>query len=132
MLIENQIGTEILNAAFEIHSAFGPGLLESTYEKCLVYELNERGLLVRRQVPMPIIYKGMEIDRGYRVDLLVEDKVIVELKTVDAFNVNHLAQLLTYMKLTECKLGYLLNFKTSSLKKGIRRVILDQQSGTRL
>ena len=123
VLTENEIGTILLEAAFEVHSRLGPGLLESAYKKCMVYELNEMKLKTVEEVQLPLNYKGMELNCGYRIDLLVEDKVIVELKTVDKLNDVHLAQLLTYLRLTNNKLGYLLNFKSSKMKYGIKRVV---------
>lgn len=120
---ENQVGTVILDAAFEVHKMLGPGLLESSYEHCLAYELLNRGLKVAVQKPLPLIYKETKLECGYRVDLLVEEKVIVEVKAVEALHDIHLAQVLTYLKLTDCRLGYLLNFNVVQLKSGIRRVV---------
>ena len=121
---ENEITEQILKAAFAVHTALGPGLLESAYEECLFYELAQMGLNVTKQKPMPLIYKEVKMDIGYRVDLLVENCVVVEVKAVEAFNDVHLAQVLTYLKLSNCKLGLLLNFNVKSLKTGIKRVIL--------
>ena len=121
---ENEITEQILKAAFTVHTALGPGLLESAYEECLFYELAQMGLNVTKQKPMPLIYKEVKMDIGYRVDLLVENCVVVEVKAVEAFNDVHLAQVLTYLKLSNCKLGLLLNFNVKSLKTGIKRVIL--------
>ena len=121
---ENQIGTLILDAAFHVHKELGPGLLESAYEACLTYECVERGLFTEVQIPLPVIYKQIKLDCGYRIDLRAERKVIVEIKSVDALNDVHLAQLLTYMKLSRCKLGYLINFNVKQLKDGIKRVVL--------
>lgn len=101
---ENEIGTILLDAAFLVHKELGPGLLESTYEACLCFELSEMGLLVETQVPLPVVYKEVKLDCGYRIDLMLERKVIVELKVADALNDVHLAQMLTYMKLSGCKL----------------------------
>lgn len=120
---ENEIGTVILNAAFEVHKVLGPGLLESAYEHCLLYELVQAGFKVESQLALPVIYKGSKLDCGYRIDLKVEDKVIVEIKAVEALNDVHLAQVLTYMKLSDCHLGYLINFNVKYLKQGIKRVI---------
>lgn len=123
-MTENEIGTLILDAAFQIHKSLGPGLLESTYESCLGYEITQRGLINEVQVPLPVIYKEVKLDCGYRIDMLVGAKVIVEIKSVEALNEVHLAQVLTYMKLSNCKLGYLINFNVKQLKEGIKRVVL--------
>ena len=119
----NEIGTQILGAAFVVHKQLGPGLLESAYEHCLAFELVQRGLKVNTQVPLPLQYKGVKLDCGYRLDLLVEDQIIVEVKAVEALNEIHLAQLLTYLKLKNCRLGYLFNFNVVLFKSGIRRVV---------
>jgi GxxExxY protein len=121
---ENEISKIILDCAFKVHTALGPGLLESAYRECLAYELNKLGLKVTKEKPMPLVYKEVKLDFGYRIDLLVENKVVIELKVVEAFNDVHIAQTLTYMKLAGCKLGLLLNFYTKSLKDGIKRLIL--------
>jgi len=121
---ENEIGTLLLDAAFRVHKELGPGLLESTYEACVSYEASEMGLFIESQVPLPIVYKEVKLDCGYRIDLRVEKKVIVEIKAVEKLNDVHLAQLLTYMKLTGSKLGYLINFNVKYLKDGIKRVLL--------
>ena len=120
---ENEIGTVILDAAFEVHRALGPGLLESAYEHCLAFELIQRGVSVKTQVPIPLRYKEVKLDCGYRLDLLIEEKVIVEVKAIDAIHDVHLAQMLTYLKLTNCRLGYLLNFNVVLLKSGIKRIV---------
>ena len=121
---ENEIGTLILDAAFQVHKELGPGLLESSYEACLSYEASERGLLIETQLPLPVVYKEVKLDCGYRIDLRADKKVIVEIKSVEVLNDVHLAQVLTYMKLSGCKLGYLINFNVKQLKDGIRRVVL--------
>ena len=121
---ENDIGTLVLDAAFQVHKELGPGLLESTYEACLSYEATQRGLFIETQLPLPVVYKEVKLDCGYRIDLRAERKVIVEIKSVEALNDVHLAQVLTYMKLSGCKLGYLINFNVKQLKDGIRRVVL--------
>jgi len=121
---ENEIGTLILDAAFQVHKELGPGLLESTYETCISYEASQMGLLIETQLPLPVIYKEVKLDCGYRIDIRAEKKVIVEIKTVEKLNDVHLAQLLTYMKLSGCKLGYLINFNVKFLKEGIKRVVL--------
>lgn len=120
----NQITHEILNSAYKVHTKLGPGLLESAYQACLVYELKKKGLLVEVEKALPLIYEEVKLDCGYRIDLLVENKVIVELKSVEAFTEVHIAQILTYLRLTEKKVGLLLNFNVKSLKNGIKRVIL--------
>ena len=115
----------IIGAEIDVHKALGPGLLESAYEECLFYELSLRNLTVNRQVDLPVIYKEVQLDIGYRLDLLVEDKVVVELKTVDKLMSIHDAQLLTYMKLVDCTAGLLINFNVPILKQGLRRKVLN-------
>lgn len=115
----------IIGAAIDVHKALGSGLLESAYEECLFYELSLRNLTVNRQVDLPVIYKEVQLDIGYRLDLLVEDKVVVELKTVDKLMSIHDAQLLTYMKLVDCTAGLLINFNVPILKQGLRRKVLN-------
>ena len=117
-------GREIVDAAYRVHSALGPGLLESAYEHSLAYELEMRGVGFRRQVPMPVRYRDVLLDAGYRIDLLVDDAVIVEAKAVEAILPIHQAQILTYLRLSECRLGFLINFNVSRIKDGIRRVVL--------
>ena len=119
----NQITDKIIGAAIEVHRALGPGLLESAYEACLVFELTQRGLKVERQKPLPVVYKEVMLDCGYRIDLLVEDAVIVEIKAVDTLTPVHEAQLLSYLKLSGCKVGLLINFNVKILKTGIRRLV---------
>lgn len=114
----------VLDCSFKVHSALGPGLLESAYEECLFYELIQLGLKVEKQKPLPLVYREVRLDAGYRVDLLVENCVIVEIKSVETLNDVHVAQVLTYLKLSECKLGLLVNFNVKHLKDGIRRLIL--------
>ena len=114
----------ILKKAHEVHTALGPGLLESTYEECLCYELSSYGLHIERQKTLPIEYKGIKIDNGYRLDIVVENKVVIELKSVDALLPVHTAQLLTYLKLSHIKYGLLINFNVKSLKDGIKRYII--------
>ena len=121
----NQVTEVVIGSAIDVHRALGPGLLESAYEECLFYELNLRGVDVRRQVGLPVIYKEVCLDAGYRLDLMIEDKVVVELKTVDKLMPIHDAQLLTYMKLIECSVGLLINFNVPVLKHGIRRKVLN-------
>jgi GxxExxY protein len=122
-MIENEISKKIIGCAIEVHRQLGPGLLESAYQECLLYELKLAGLKVQKEKPMPIVYKQIKLDHGYRIDLLVEDKVVIEIKTVDALIDVHTAQVLTYLKLGNYKLGLLLNFQVAVLKNGIKRVI---------
>ena len=117
------LSEQVIGAAIEVHRELGPGLLESTYEKCLVQELLLLGIKAERQKLLPIHYKGLEIDEAYRMDIVVEDRMILELKMVDSLNNVHLAQLLTYLKLSGYSLGYLLNFNVTLMKDGIRRVV---------
>jgi len=123
MMNENEIGKIIVDAAVAVHMELGPGLLESVYEVILAYELKERGLSVDRQVSIPIEYHGIKFDEGFRVDILVENKVIIELKSVESVNKAHKKQVLTYLRLTGHKLGYLLNFGEAFMKDGISRII---------
>jgi len=123
-MIENLITEKIIGCAIEVHKNLGPGLLESAYEECLFYELQQLGVNVKKQVPLPLVYKEIKLEAGYRIDLLVENKVIVELKSVDAIADIHKAQLMTYMKLAEIKVGLLINFNVTKLKDGIVRWIL--------
>ena len=117
----NQITEKIIGCAIAVHKELGPGLLESAYEECLDYELKQAGLSTERQVPVPVIYKDVKLDCGYRIDILVEKKVIVELKTVDAIAPVHEAQILTHMKFKEKEIGLLINFNVLLLKNGIKR-----------
>ncbi len=117
------ITSQILKAAYTVHTNLGPGLLESAYEACLYYELIAACLSVDRQIPMPLIYKDIKLDTGYRIDLLIEKSVVVEVKAIDAFTDVHLSQMITYLKLSKCKVGLLINFHVSSLKNGIKRVV---------
>jgi GxxExxY protein len=114
---------KVLDCSFVVHTALGPGLLESAYEECLFYELRQSGLNVQKQKPLPLVYREVKLDAGYRIDLLVENSVIIEIKSVDELRDVHLAQILTYMKLSGCKLGLLVNFNVRHLKEGIKRVI---------
>ena len=114
---------EILGCALEVHTALGPGLLESAYEACLCFELQKCGLKIERQKSLPIFYKSIQIDCGYRLDLVVEDSVIIEVKAVDCLAPIHEAQLLTYLKLMNCRIGLLINFNEIVLKNGMRRII---------
>jgi GxxExxY protein len=120
---ENELSKIILGCAIEVHKQLGPGLLESAYQECLRYELLNCGLEVVKEKPMPIIYKDVKLDHGYRIDLLVNNKVVIEIKTVEQFTEVHTAQVLTYLKLGNYRLGLLLNFYVTTLKNGIKRVI---------
>ena len=122
-MTENEISKIIVDCALKVHRNLGPGLLESAYEECLFYELGKRNLKVEKQKPLPLIYEEVKLNVGYRIDLLVEDKVIIELKSVESLTDVHLAQVLTYLKLSECKLGLLINFNVTLIKHGIRRVV---------
>jgi GxxExxY protein len=117
----NEITKKIIGCAISVHKELGPGLLESAYEECLSHELEKCGLEIRRQQPTPVIYKDIKLDCGYRIDILVENKVIVELKVVDAINSVHEAQVLTYMKFSQKSVGLLINFNVALLKDGIKR-----------
>ncbi len=116
-----KIFTQTLNSAFEVHKALGPGLLENTYKECLAYELKQRNLKVETEKPLPVVYKEIQLECGYRIDILVENKIIIELKAVEKLNDIHLAQIMSYMKLSDIKLGLLVNFNTHYLKNGIKK-----------
>jgi GxxExxY protein len=120
----NSLTELILKYAFKVHSALGPGLLESSYKECLYYELVNADLIVEKEKALPIIYEKIKLEVGYRIDLLVEKQVIIEIKAVETLNDVHTAQVLTYLKLSGCRVGLLLNFNTSSLKNGIKRLML--------
>lgn len=120
---ENEISSKIIGAAIEVHKQLGPGLLESTYETCLAYELKQMGLDVKQQQALPVLYKEVKLEAGYRIDLLVENKVIVEIKSVDALADIHTAQLLTYLKLKDLKLGLLINFNSVRVIDGLKRIL---------
>jgi len=124
MLIYEELTRAIRGAAMEVHQAIGPGLLESAYEECLSHELNLRGLRFQRQVPLPVVYKNVKLDCGYRLDIVVEDKVILELKSVEEITPLHKAQLLTYLRLSGKKVGLLINFNVPLIKDGITRMVL--------
>ncbi len=119
----NELTGKIIGLAIEVHSALGPGLLESSYKECLYYKIGKSGLQVEKEKPMPLVFEGVKLECGYRIDLLVENKIVIEIKSVDALNDIHLAQTLTYMKLGDYKLGLLMNFNVVKLKDGIKRVI---------
>lgn len=118
------IGKDIVDAAYQIHKQFGPGLLESAYQECHVYELRKRGRIVQTELVLPIEYDGQKFDKGYRIDELIDDQVIVENKAVDEVHPIYMAQLLTYMKLKNIKLGFLINWNVKLIKNGIQRVVL--------
>jgi len=117
----NEITQKIIGCAIEVHKSLGPGLLESAYEECLSYELIKKGLNVKRQQPTPVVYKDIKLECGYRIDILVENSVVIELKVVDVFDPVHEAQILTYMKFSNKPLGLLINFNVTVLKNGIKR-----------
>jgi len=119
-----EIATEIVDAAFSVHSALGPGLLESVYEECLAHEFSERSLSFDRQLVLPINYKNHQIDSGLRLDFLVEDQIVIEIKAVEALVTVHTSQLLTYLKLSNCRIGFLINFNVALIKNGIHRYVL--------
>jgi GxxExxY protein len=114
---------EVIGGALAVHRHLGPGLLESAYEACLAFELRERGLEVVTQKPLPVVYKGVQLELGYRLDMIVEDTLIVEIKAVEQLDRVHLSQMLSYLRLTRCPLGLLINFNVPMLKQGIRRVV---------
>lgn len=120
---ENVIGKKAVQASIDVHRELGPGLLESAYKKCLAFEIQEVGLSVLEEVPIPVIYKGMQLDCGYRIDLLINNKVVIEIKSVKALEDVHTAQVITYLKLSGCKLGFLINFNESKVKNGLRRLV---------
>ena len=122
-MIENKITEKIIGCAIKVHQNLGPGLLESAYQECLFYELKKEGLKVEKEKPLPLIYEEVKLDCGYRLDLFVEDQIIVEIKSVEALNDIHLAQVLTYLKINETKIGLLINFNVLQLVKGVKRVI---------
>ncbi|WP_081752790.1 GxxExxY protein [Kallotenue papyrolyticum] len=121
--LADRVSREVIGAAIEVHKTLGPGLLESAYEACLCYELQLRGIAFERQVPLPIVYKGVRLDCGYRLDLLVENLLIIELKAVEQIEPIHDAQLLTYLRLTGIWLGLLINFNVPVLRQGIKRLV---------
>lgn len=123
MLDIEAVAKEIVDSAITVHRMIGPGLLESSYLACLAFELGYRGLSVRSQVPMPLIYRGVKLDIGYRIDLLVEERIIIEVKAVSKMHAVYEAQLLSYLKLSGCRLGFLFNFHEIRLKDGMKRMI---------
>jgi GxxExxY protein len=122
-MTENEISEKIIGCAIEVHKSLGPGLLESAYLECLYYEIQKAGLFVEKQKPLPLVYKEVRLDAGYRLDLIVESKVIIEVKSVEALNDVHTAQVLTYLKLSGCKLGLLMNFNVIRLVEGLKRLV---------
>ena len=119
---ENEISEKIIGLSIEVHKSLGTGLLESAYKECLVYKLKKTGLFAEKEKPMPLIFEDVKLDCGYRIDILVENKVVIEIKSVEALNEIHLAQTLTYMKLGNYRLGLLINFNVVLLKNGIKRI----------
>lgn len=119
----NALSYKVIGLAIEVHRQLGPGLLESAYQACLIYELQKAGLKVEKEISLPISYKEIKLDQGYRIDLLIEDKLVIELKTVEDFSSVHFAQILTYLKLGEYPLGLLINFNSKTLKNNIKRFI---------
>ena len=123
-ITENEIARIVFESGLQIHKVLGPGLLESAYEECLYFDLVNAGLRVEKQKSLPLIYKEIKLDTGYRVDFLIENKVIVEIKSIEILHPIHTAQVLTYLKLSECKLALLINFNVSLFKEGVKRIIL--------
>jgi|SRR5579871_1182654 len=122
-MTENEIAKTVFELGLKVHRALGPGLLESAYEECLYYELLKAGIKTEKQKPLPLIYETIKLDAGYRVDFLIENKLIIEIKAIEALADIHLAQVLTYLKLSGCKLGLLINFNTLLFKDGVKRII---------
>jgi GxxExxY protein len=122
-MTENELSKIVFNCALKVHQHLGPGLLESAYEECLFYELMKTGLDIQKQKALPLVYEEVKLDIGYRIDIIIENKLILEIKSVEALNDIHFAQLLTYLKLTNCKLGMLINFNVLLIKNGIKRVV---------
>ena len=122
-MTENEISKIVFECALKVHKNLGPGLLESVYEECLFYELKKSNLIVEKQKALPLIYEEVKLDVGYRIDIIVENKFIIEVKSVESLNEVHLAQVLTYLRLSNCKLGLLINFNVKLLKDGVRRII---------
>jgi GxxExxY protein len=121
LIIHEQLSEQIIGAAIEVHRALGPGLLESAYHRCMEHELGLRGIPVEREVPLPVVYKGIQLDCGYRMDLVVDGKIVVELKAIEAINKVHEAQLLTYLKLSGLRVGLLINFNCDVIRSSILR-----------
>ena len=123
MITENEITEVVIGCAIKVHKSLGPGLLESAYEECLDYELRKTVLEIERQKPLPLIYEEVKLDCGYRLDFMVNKKVIIEIKSIEALNDIHLAQILTYLRLSNCKVGLLINFNVVKLTNGLKRVV---------
>ena len=123
IMTENELSKIVFDCALKVHQSLGLGLLESAYEECLFYELKKTGLVVEKQKVLPLVYEEVRLDVGYRIDIIVENKLILEIKSVEALNDVHFAQLLTYLKLTDCKLGLLINFNVTLIKNGIKRIV---------
>ncbi len=119
---DNRLTEQIIGCAIKVHSSLGPGLLESAYQECLLFELKKTGLFVEKEKPLPLVYEEVKLDCGYRIDLLVQKQVVIEIKSVDTLNDVHTAQVLTYLKLSNCKIGLLINFNVTQLTKGIKRL----------
>jgi GxxExxY protein len=122
-MTENEISNEIIGIAINVHQSLGPGLLESAYKECLYYRLMKKGFFVEKEKPMPLVFEEVKLECGYRIDLFVERKVVIEIKSVETLNDVHFAQTLTYMKLGDYKLGLLINFNVSLLKNGVKRIV---------
>jgi GxxExxY protein len=122
-MTENEISEKIIGCSIEVHKSLGPGLLESAYQECLFYELQKAGLYVEKQKPLPLIYKEVKLDAGYRLDLIVEGRVIIEIKSIEVLNDIHTAQVLTYLKVSGCKVGLLINFNVLRLVDGLKRLV---------
>ncbi|TXD72477.1 GxxExxY protein [Aequorivita antarctica] len=122
-MTENELSSKIIGACIEVHKQLGPGLLESTYEVCLAHELRTLGLEFKQQVPLPVIYKGIKLNAGYRIDMIVEESIIIEIKSIEVLAPIHTAQILTYLKLKDIKLGLLINFNSVKVVDGIKRII---------
>lgn len=120
----NDLTYKIIGAAYKVHSPLGPGLLENAYKECLYYVLGKEGLFVEKEKPMPLVFEEVKLESGYRIDLLVNGKVVIEIKAVETFTDVHMAQVLTYLKLSGCTIGLLLNFNVADMKKGIKRIII--------
>jgi GxxExxY protein len=122
-MTENEISKIVFDSALKVHKSLGPGLLESAYEECLVHEIRKHNLNVVKQKALPLVYEEVKLEIGYRVDIMIENKVIIEVKSVEALNDVHKAQVITYLKLSDCKLGMLINFNVSLIKNGIKRIV---------
>ena len=122
-MYENEISEKVIGCAINVHKQLGPGLLESAYEECLAYEIVQSGLFIAKQKPLPLIYKQVKLECGYRIDILVENKLVVEVKACEALTDVHLAQVLTYLKLSDCRVGLLINFNVTKLTDGLKRIV---------